>query len=808
MLPVSSNPLMPSWFGAMFLKAQAAAAACRPMIRPTPTPTAAPSTIALAEPLTSVGTESPAPAPAPVQSKPLLKRARKDKKRKQTSSAHMIEAQADVDMVTKEDTSTKRDSNRPQKRRRRKGRRQDSLSPVHMEPLQCLEPSSQEPKLSPVLESSQPMQPLPQAPLVTTVVTSEPSANENVVGIGAPAAAEAPTRPVTELPPPLPLPLSQLDRFNAFWNQVPEERDSAAGYQMCLELAEEGYSKAMIVVGNDLIAGKTIVGLKPELAHAWIWYQQASEKGSILGKRRWAWCLLYGTGGAPKDISHGIRLLEELIEDTNSLALYELIWFYRHSEELYAELTLLIQADRDPTNHVACIYEAGCRLHDGLPYAAEWVDPDNDEFEDWVEPDSTEEAAFDELRRSSARFSRPDSPTLLADAWIDRWRFAADAGYPPAFHRLGQYYFEKKPKEGTRNLEEAIKWFRDGSTCAKATRDTKSDCLYRWGMCLLETSSPSGAENAFEESHRLRHIGAGFELGRLLLHQSEVGGADAAEKYTRACQLITAAAKRKHWEAITFLLADFRLQQKAILQPRLAQIFLSWTVKPNKQEHGPSLYEAHLYYRDGCAALHIPVDSEQALTLLERAGGAHHPEAAHQLACRYRDQGRLTEAVRFFRIGAHGGHMVSKCELGVCYRDGGKGVKRSLERALHYLSEACDSGRQRARFELSIYFLAHSDHSFDHWLKVRDDLVAGAASNDSDHLHLLGRPVGMEVSHPFCKLVEPPHTTTVHKPAPPTHWGSLSPTAICGRPTPARRFCLVARADLLRKGRVRKKHFG
>lgn len=488
--------------------------------------------------------------------------------------------------------------------------------------------------------------------------------------------------------------LSQAERFKAL-----QKCDPTVARQQCLALAEEGYWKAMIAVAKYLHSGKTIDGLKPELAHASVWYEKAAKEGSKESKHYWALCLLDGAGGAQKDVSKGVHLMEELIQVNYRRSLHELILFYRYRHgnaspaSVRKELQLLLRAEQDPKINFASVYEAGCRLHDGLPatfvnldvvttnvslhedvsyqHLQQWLqirppstwqevgdlpkvgsashgfaqrvcvtldesDSDDEDMGPWGEPTLSDQLAQleSQLQSSSHCFVPGGAAGSKADTWVARWKFAASKGYPPAFSRLGQYYCEQKPKGGVRNVPEAIKWLRAGIASVQ-TEDynfVKSECLYRLGLCLSEGNPPGTAEQKiaalFNEAHLLKHNGASYQLGRLRLREAEAGGASASKRRIEARKLLIIAAKGRNGEAISFLLANFRGRtphKDAILRPKEARLAIRLA---EKGTHGLSLYEAYLYYRDGCDALAVQVDHQRALGLLQRAADAHHPESA------------------------------------------------------------------------------------------------------------------------------------------------------------------------------------
>ena len=548
-----------------------------------------------------------------------------------------------------------------------------------------------------------------------------------------------------------------------------QPHDPVAEFRASLVRARKGHAPSMVVVGNRLMkrSGSVVeLGLRPEEAHAWVWYKKAAEKGSRPGKRRWANCLLNGSGGISieedtmqLEQDKGICLLMELIEENKTVDAFwthaaqgDLIHFYRKREEdtLFGcygeedELRLLIENDRDNRN-LLCIYEAGWRLHERLSCLTQaeldkLEETDREEFEFQVHTrraSQYEVDAMEQLRLSSARFADPsDSDSSNAPAWILRWKFAARAQYPPAILSLAKYYFSRDQKQ-------AVDWLRKGAALATRSNNHQSDCLYRLGVCLLQCDR-LGAEQeivrSFEQAYQLGHAGAGFELGRLLLQRAEAeGAAHSAEVWTRVRNLLWTVAKQyKCGEAIAFLLADARRTQPRLLPPPNAanediNILLREAEASTDQN---ALYEAHLVLRDGCATLDISADSQRAQQLLQRACQFHHPEAAYQVALQHRARKDWHKAAQCFQVGAKGGHSQSQCEIGICYRDG-QGVQPSMQRALEHLSDACAAGLACACFERGMCFLALSKGSFDSWIKARVDFAAGAARDDLRSLHQL-----------------------------------------------------------------------
>lgn len=95
---------------------------------------------------------------------------------------------------------------------------------------------------------------------------------------------------------------------------------------------------------------------------------------------------------------------------------------------------------------------------------------------------------------------------------------------------------------------------------------------------------------------------------------------------------------------------------------------------------------------------------ERALTMMQRAAFAGHPEALRRVGTMLRGAGRTERearaAVDWFRLAAGRGDAEAHFELGQCHLTG-EGVLENRRDAIRWYRSACDLGSKRARRMLS-----------------------------------------------------------------------------------------------------------
>ncbi|MDX8500845.1 rhamnan synthesis F family protein [Mesorhizobium sp. VK4C] len=432
------------------------------------------------------------------------------------------------------------------------------------------------------------------------------------------------------------------------------EQDSVQALHWLRTAASGGKAEAYAVLGDMLCAG---LGCAANHTEARRYYEAAAQNGVAAGEAGLG-DLHYNGLGVPVDLAAAAGWYREAAEKGDpraqvALALMSLNGRGRPADREEAGRLFVLAAEQgDPRglHHAALLYMTG----DGLP---------------------------ENLSK--------------AETYL---REAAKRDHLPSVIALGEFY--ARGKGAAPDLQEASAWYQRAAELGDASAQFILGGLYatgtgfvqnlreaaRWFLCAAEQGHASAAHNIAV----LYAKGAPF--GRDI--------AKAVEWYEVAAQAGLAAAQ----------LHLGRLHAAGDGVPRDWRAAAEWLGKAaasGDPEAKTALAMLHLHGGEG---VHDPIRAEN---LLREAAGAYDTGAALQLGHLLRGNGRIADAMEWYRRAGEAGDFEAQFALGAVYIEG-RGCERDVHAAIYWFEKAANAGHAPSQFQLGVLFSAGQGIKLDH----------------------------------------------------------------------------------------------